>query len=220
MATGRVCAISIFILIAFVFAGSCANEIDYNPRDKSLKDWTWDHYVEHVNATIGTFGNLMVETALKLYPKHHITPEFQLTSMASDARMNCPMEVMSMYAAATFKSPIYRYVVTSWPSKPVHIVGLPFPASYAFHCWDLVAFFGSVKDYIKAPTEADFQWQENVRREILAFVHTGHPYSYSWHPYPYTTANLSSQTKPLKAYNPIQCEFWLHNGFYSYAWLN
>ena len=140
--------------------------------------------------------------------------------MTSDARMNCPTDVLSTFAASTFKSPVYRYVVTSMPSKPIHPIGLPFAASYSFHLWDLFAFFGLVEDFIKCPTEADLQWQKNVRDEMMSFILYGFPKSEFWLPYPSVTATLSSQTHAVKAYNPVQCEFWLQNGFYSYAWIN
>lgn len=200
--------------------GSCANEIDYNPSDMTINNWTWTQYENHVNETIGTFGRLVLQTALKLYPSHYITPEYQLTSMGSDIRSNCPNDVMSMYAASTFSSPVYRYVVTSKPSVPIHPVGIPFPARYAMHMWDVFAFFGFIPDYIKHPTDSDIQWQRNVQNEVLEFVRTGKPFTSSWKPYPATTANLSEVTEAISAYNPVQCAFWLQNGVFSYSWIN
>ena len=185
-----------------------------------LKNWTWTQYDEHVNRTIGTYGALMYKTAMKLYPTNYITPEYQFTSMASDIRANCPNDILTMYVSSTFTSSVYRYVVTSWPSQPVHAVGIPFAASYSLHMWDVFAFFGFVPDYIKNPTEQDLQWQQNVRDEVLSFVHYGHPKSVAWQPYPHVTANLSGQTSTITAYNPVQCEFWMKNGFFDYAWIN
>lgn len=200
--------------------GSCANEVDYNPTITEINTWTWQQYEHHVNETIGSFGKLVKDTLMSLYPSHHISPEYQLTSMASDIRANCPNDVMSLYAATTFKSPVFRYVVTSTPSVPVHAVGIPFPASYSFHMWDIFAFFGFIPDYIKFPTKTDIAWQRNVQNEVLSFVHTGAPCSSEWKPYPMVTASLSYQTTVLSAYNPVQCEFLLGNGFFSYAWIN
>ncbi|XP_052241317.1 para-nitrobenzyl esterase-like [Dreissena polymorpha] len=199
--------------------GSCANEVDYNPSDMSISTWTWDLYVSHINATIGTFGPLTLSTALKMYPVNQSTPEFQLTSMASDIRANCPNDVMSFYAAATFTSPVYRYVVTSSPSVPVHPVGIPFPARYSFHMWDVFAYFGFIPDYITNPTMDDLAWQRNVQQEVMSFVKKGRPFS-AWRPYPEATALLSHVTTTSSGYNPAQCEFWLQNGFFSYGWIN
>ena len=186
----------------------------------TIDTWTWDQYKDHVNKTIGTFGPLVLQTALEFYPSKYITPEYQLTCMGSDIRSNCPNDVMSMYAAATFRSPVYRYVVTSQPSVPIYPVGIPFPARYAMHMWDVFAFFGFIPDYIKYPTDADIQWQRNVQNEVLEFVRNGKPSTSSWKPYPAVTANLSYVTEAIPAYNPVQCAFWLQNGFFSYSWIN
>ena len=201
-------------------SGSCANEVDYFPVANDIKNWTWNQYKDHVNKTIGTFGDLIYHAALKLYPENFKTPEYQFTSLASDVRVNCPTDVMSLYAASTFNSSVYRYVVTSVPSQPVRPFGFPFPASYSFHAWDAFAFFGSVKDYIKNPSEEDFLWQRNVRDEVMSFVRSGYPSSSEWKPYLSVTALLSDNTTVIKTYHPAQCEFWLANNFYSYSWLN
>ena len=98
--------------------------------------------------------------------------------------------------------------------------GINFASSYAFHSWDVNTFFGFVKDYIKTPTAEDLQWQQNMRDEIVSFVRNGYPKTNTWLPYPDKTANLSVKTNPLSAYNPVKCQFWLQNGFFSYAWIN
>ena len=190
------------------------------PAYDDLKNWTWTTYEEHVQNTIGTFGKLVYQTAMRLYPSNISTPEFQFTSMASDIRVNCPNDVLTLYASSTFCSPVYRYIVTSKPSQPIHVGGRSFASSYSFHTWDVLAFFGFIKDYIKTPTARDLQWQQNVREEILSFVHHGYPKTVAWQPYPAVTANFSSSTGMLTSYNPVQCEFWLQNGFFVYAWIN
>ena len=206
--------------VSFFTTGTCANEIDFEPTYMDLNNWTWTQYDEHVQKSIGTYGNLIYKTAMNLYPSGFISPEYQFSSMASDIRANCPNDIMAMYAASTFKSQVYRYVVTSWPSKPINAVGIPFSASYSMHMWDVFAFFGFIKDYIKNPTAVDLQWQQNVRDEVLSFIHFGFPKSDIWLPYPGVTANFSSVTTPVAAFHPVQCEFWLNTGFFSYAWIN
>ena len=178
------------------------------------------NYEEHVLNSLSTFGSLVYKSALKLYPSYYKTPEFQFTSMASDVRVNCPTDIMAMYASSTFRSAVYRYVVTSTPSQPVYLGGGSFASLYSFHTWDVLAFFGFIKDYIKPPADKDLRWQQNVRNEVFSFIRYGHPKSISWGSYPSSTANLSSTTNVLTAYNPVECEFWLKNGFFSYAWIN
>lgn len=203
-----------------ILIGSLANDVEMSSFYTQVGNWTWLKYVDYLNQTIGTFGNLVLQTAIKMYPTHHITPRFQLSSMASDIRLNCPNDVMAMYASSTFTSPVYRYVVTSKPSVPIYPVGLPDPSSYSMHMWDVFAFFGFIPDYIQNPTIDDIQWQRNVQKEVLSFVRRGKPASLSWKPYPGVTANLSSVTTALSAYHPVQCAFWLKNGFFDYAWIN
>lgn len=190
------------------------------PFDITLSNWTWQQYEEHVNTTIGTFGHQILQTMQKLYPSNHISPEFQMTSMASDIRANCPNDVLALHAASSLQSPVYRYVVTSWPSVPVHPVKLPFPAKYSFHMWDVFAFFGFIPDYIKQPSQSDISFQQMVQREVLSFVKTGSPATGEWGPYPNSVALLGNSTEFTRAYNPVQCEFLLQNGFFSYSWIN
>ena len=207
------------ILVRYII-GSCANEVDDMPAFTDIKNWTWANYEQRVHDSLITFGTAIYKTAMQLYPPNFKTPEFQFTSMASDTRVNCPTDILAMYAASTFSSPVFRYIVTSVPSQPIDVEGDSFASSYSFHTWDVVAYFGFVSDYIKSPTIEDKQWQENVRSEVSSFVIHGRPNSTTWHGYPSVVANLSSTTITQKAYNPTQCEFWLHNGFFSYAWIN
>lgn len=159
---------------------------------------------------------------LKLYPQGVIDPEYQFTSLGSDIRVNCPTEVLALQTATYFRSPVYRYIVTYWPSTPVHALGLPFPAKYAFHSLDLFAFFGLMPNYIKNPQCSDMDFQQNVRKEVLHFVKTGHPYSspMPWDEYPSKTGVFTTMTDAVSAYNPIQCQYLLMKGFFSYAWIN
>ena len=201
-------------------SGTTSNENDAFSSFSDLNNWTWTTYEDHVWQSLSTFSNLTYQTAMKLYPSHFKTPEYQLTSMSSDLRAICPNDVLAQYAASTFTSPVYRYVATYPPSQPVQVAGTNFASSYAFHSWDVNTFFGFVNDYIKTPTAEDLQWQQNIQEEILSFVRHGYPKTTAWLPYPEKTANLSVTTNPLSAYNPVKCQFWLQNGFFSYAWIN
>ena len=185
-----------------------------------LYKWTWDDYEKHVEENLDSFSKSITKTAMKFYPSHKITPEYQFTSMASDIRVNCPNDIMSIQAAMTFSSPVYRYVATYVPSAPVHPVGIPFPARYSFHMIDVFAFFGFMPNYIEHPTFEDLEWQQNVQNEIMSFIHEGKPKSISWKQYPDVTADLSFETAAISAFHPVQCEFWLENGFFGYAWIN
>ena len=145
--------------------GTCANEVDYIPIERDIKNWTWAQYKDYVNKTIGTFGEHVYRMTLKLYPEDYKTPEYQFTSLASDVRVNCPTDYLSFIAAGSFKSSVYRYIVTSVPSQPVQPFGFPFNSSYSFHGWDAIAFFGSIKDYISNPTKEDIHPMAEKRQK-------------------------------------------------------
>jgi hypothetical protein len=66
----------------------------------------------------------------------------------------------------------------------------------------------------------DIEWQRNVRQEVMAFVRSGAPSTLSWKPFPSTVGNLSFTTNAIASYHEAQCEFWLKNGFFDYAWIN
>ena len=203
-----------------LFLGTTSNENDAFPPYTDLQKWNWTTYEESVWKSMSTFSNLTYQTAMRLYPSHYKTPEYQYTSMSSDLRVSCPNDVLALYAASTFTSPVYRYVATYSPSQPVEAGGMKFSSKYAFHTWDVYTFFGFLSDLIKRPTADDLWWQRNIQDEVLSFVRHGYPKTTTWLPYPEKTANLSVTTRPLNAYNPVQCQFWLQNGFFSYAWIN
>ncbi|KAK3594205.1 hypothetical protein CHS0354_030636 [Potamilus streckersoni] len=198
--------------------GTLANENDYDPGPLDLKEWDWNKYKEYVSSKLSTFGDHDVTSALSLYPTGFITPEYQFTSMVSDLRVNCPNDVMTSVARKYFREPVYRYVVTSWPSQPVHAIGLPFAASYSFHMWDIFAFFGTIDQYINPMKESDIEWQNNVRKEVISFVHKGHPASPIWNAN--VTAILSQNTNITNTFHPDQCTFWNQAGFFAYGWIN
>lgn len=203
-----------------ILSGTCANEVDFMPFDFTISNWTWTQYKDHVTTKMNTFSRDIAQNLLKLYPTDSIDVEYQLTSMISDIRANCPNDVMALQASTYFKSPVYRYVVTYWPSSPVHAVGIPFPAKYSFHMLDIFGFFGLMPDYIKTLQTSDLEFQRNIQNEVLTFVKTGHPAFINYSTYPEMTLILTTETGTQNAYNPVHCEYLLMNGFFDYAWIN
>ena len=206
-----------------LIAGTTAQEVDFNPNFKDLKNWTWAKYRDHVTSKLGTFKTKIQDIvfhALQYYPENIETPEFQFTTMTSDLRVTCPNTVMANIIATYFISPVYRYVVTSRPSQPIHAVGLPFAASYSMHLWDLFGFFGTIKDYYP-PKASDILFQNNIRREILTFVASGKPFTATWKTTWENTALLTNATEVVGQYHGPECSFWIVTAnMWSYAWIN
>lgn len=197
--------------------------MDLLPADTDVKSWNSSQYEDYVKSRLDSFGSDISKRALELYKfTNGSSPECLLTTMTSDARLNCANDLLAdaMVAGSGGKA-VYRYVITARPSDVVPYLGLPFSPEYSFHCIDSFAFFGTMKNFYKQPLkESDLSFQSVMRREILSFATTGKVSSEEWKTYPTSTALLDTDVTPINRYQPERCEFWLKNGFFSYAWLN
>lgn len=177
-------------------------------------------YVKYVHTKLDTFGTDISKMALKMYPVGKESVRYQFTSMVSDVRVNCANDIMALYAAINTHSPVYRYVVTSQLSAPVSVFGSSPNMHYAFHALDSFAFFGTLQELMPHPSGSDIMFEANIRREILSFAKTGNPFSKEWSPFPDSVALLSDVSKVTSGYHSYQCDFWMKNGFFDYAWVN
>lgn len=146
--------------------------------------------------------------------------QFSYTSMVTDLRVTCPKNEVAKNASAGLKSPVYQYVVTNLSSKSVNLFG--FNSTFAFHFWDLVAFFGFPSEFGYQPSGKDKAFMKELRREFGEFINKGNVKDESRKPYPSKTAFFSDSgvEVPTEEYHKKQCDFWLRNGFFSYAWIN
>ena len=158
--------------------------------------------------------------ALRLYPMQNQTAEFQFTSMISDLRMNCGNDYASLVLAKSFRSRVYRYVMTYVPSIPFTVENDTFASRYSSHGVDVGAFYGSVGSFISPLSANDLAFQNIMRQEVTSFIKTGSPYTASWGPYPYETALLSGTVDIGSGYHTSECQFWFANGFLAYSWVN
>ena len=207
--------------------GTTAQEADLAPS-VVFGNSDIDKYRARVQKRLGTFGfnASTVESVLQMYNKtlsDGSLPSLQLayTSMVTDLRATCPNNKVAKTASEGFKSPVYRYVVTDRPSKPLSLFG--FPSTFASHMWDLVAFFGFPSELGYQPSEGDKNFMRDLRREFGAFINTkGTVKTEAWKAYPGKTALFTEKgvQVPAEEYHKEQCNFWLENGFFSYAWIN
>ena len=202
----------------FLFKGSTSHETDSGtfPEGGDWMDWSNNHvYEQSVHRYLDTFDDVVSSMALNLYPRSLKTPAFQMSSMATDARLTCATDYMSLIAAASFTSPVYRYVATFEPSQ-VSNRGM----HYAFHGIDILAYFGILDQRFNQTTTRAIQFGQTLRKEILSFIKTGHPATPEWKPYPMATSLVMEVTDVTNGYHETECQFWLKNGFFSYAWIN
>ena len=206
--------------------GTTAQEADLAPDVQVFV--SFDKYRTRVEERLGTFGfnASTVEYVLQMYNKSlpdGSLPSLQLayTSMVTDVRATCPNNKVAKTASEGFKRPVYRYVVTNRPSKPLSLFG--FPSTFAFHMWDLVAFFGFPSELGYQPSEEDKDFMTDLRREFGEFINAnGTVKTEAWKTYPSKTALFSDKgvQVPADEYHKEQCNFWLENEFFSYAWIN
>lgn len=222
MAAGRANDVPLII-------GTTAQESDVAPP-RIFNNSHWTTFSDYVNKTLGSFPRINTSQVLKLYGMSgrnftesaldNQSIQFKFTSMVSDLRATCPNNQVAKNASQGFNNPVYRYVVTNRPSSPVFLFG--FPATYAFHMWDLVAFFGFPSEIGYKPSAKDRDFMSDLRREFGEFMKKGSMKTKSWKVYPSKTARFtdSGVQVPDEEYHKEQCDFWLDNGFFPYAWIN
>ena len=189
------------------------------PTNSPIPSWTWSQYKSTVLQHLTPFSEDIAQRALQMYaPETAITPEYQYTSMVGDARVTCPMYVLANVTAHHFQSPVYHAVTTAAPHEPVSFIGSL--GRYAFHAWDLLAFFGDWAGLGYQPSASDQDFQLVMRHQVMAFARDGRPLDTQWKSARLCTALLSAQLTFVEIYSKERCDFWMDHGFFSYAWIN
>ena len=215
MATGKANDVPLII-------GTTAQEIDIQPV-VSFTNSSYGKYRKRVDEKLRPFLGNDVSKVLDMYNDSLAMGEsfqFAYSSLVSDLRETCPNNVLALNASTGFQSPVYRYVVTNRPSEPINLFG--FPASFACHMWDEVAFFGFPVELNYKPSKKDKEFMMDLRREFGKFIHKGTVKEESWREYPESTALFTDNgvSVPKEEYHKEQCDFWLGQGFFSYGWIN
>ena len=155
---------------------------------------------------------------MKAY-SHQVSPEYQFTSMVSDMRAICPLDDLLRSMSNSFESPIYRYVITSSPSRPINRHGTI--KQYAFRGWELMTFLGTTPNYLDIVNNKDKKFSKNLRRAVFEFVRNGRITRWrGWKEFP-DTAVISSQMEFVPKYHRKECLFWGEQGFLpDYGWIN
>ena len=186
---------------------------------RTLPNWTEQDYTQYVTSKFNKLNRNVTEKVLEYYaPSSGKSMEYLFTSLVSDMLVNCPNDVLSDKAAMSVTSGLYRYVMTSSPSRPVHLLGFPFAAKYAAHMWDFLAAFDLFNFWME-PSESDIEFGKMLRDNFLNFAKYGKPLNLNWKPFPGKTALISENAiHAIDRFKPEVCKFW--NQFFSYAWIN
>ncbi|XP_054707902.1 carboxylesterase-like [Uloborus diversus] len=205
--------------------GTTAQAINIWPGPDDLFKWKWSQLSKYVVTSLDSFGPGISHEALELYNTSLNgdiqSPEEVYSTMVSDLRQTCPIDHMIHFIANASTVPLYRYVITSTPSIPIKILG--YPSSYAFHQWDVVAFFDHMEHYLDAPTSTDFTFRDELHRMVRAFIRSGgmrDPIP-GWNMYPLNMAQISRDNVTIiKSYHEDKCNFWKSKGFEDFAWVS
>ena len=212
-----------------VMIGTTAQETDANPPDSDhIGAWNQSTYESNVRQKLETFSDVIAEIALRLYPvtTHTPTPvyEYLYTTMATDVRMTCGNDYFGLILATSFKSPVYRYVLTHILSNPFSTrANATFPKKFSVHGMDVGGFYKTMGELIvphRKLSGNDMTYQNVMRQEMTSFITTGRPNSTIWNQFPGNTATISDTVKVVPGYHTKECQFWLANGFFSYSWIN
>lgn len=66
------------------------------------------------------FINVVTYIYINLFSDPNFTAEYLYTSMVSDIRQTCPVNILAHRLAYQRRSPVYRYTLTERPSSPVN----------------------------------------------------------------------------------------------------
>ena len=218
-------------------AGVTAQEVDFGPAPGlAIEKWSWKKLYEYVHLHLAPFDESFVNQSLALYPPplnndlvKKYTSEYIFTTMVSDVRVTCGNEIMTRKLAAAVSSPVYRYVVTSWPSSPVDPFDMGSRAKFALHGWDVFALLDAFRLTMSSgPNDNDQRFRDVLLDNAASFVQTGRVADSRWTPVAHTgndsipvvTALISSSITVNQSYHKPQCDFWNDNDFFDYTWIN
>ncbi len=182
-----------------------------------IENWTEEQLRTFVASKLDSFGKNITEKCLELYPFEE-NARRSLVRLITDSKATCGNNYLTEKAAHALESGVFRYIVTSRPSRPIHAFHAPHPAKYAFHGWDLFAFFDEISYWTGAPeTTSDTAFRMVMQEIVMNFVREGAPLNPAWREFP-RTALLAETITFEDHYLKEQCDFWFENNFFNYTW--
>lgn len=205
--------------------GTGAQAVDVWPGPDDIRRWSWTQYKKYVTTSLDSFKPRVSELALRIYNASlpieiPVTPEYVYTTMVSDVRQTCPVNELSELLAGCLTSPVYRYIISSKPSKPARIYD--YNAIYSFHLWDVVSFFDKQEFFVGTTSKEDLAFRDSLQQVISNFVRsTGASTGISgWSKFPKSVAVLSENITIQQNYSKMKCKFWKNHGFHVYTWVS
>ena len=216
----------------FFVTGTTAQEIDLRPAPGDvIRSWTSDDLHSYVAARLGTLETGLTNRSIAAYSApptttpasttHARDAGYTFTTVATDVRVTCGNNRLAALAADAMTSPVYRYVVTSCPARGARALNVDFSAKYAFHGWDIYAFFDTYESITPGShaSDADKRFSAAMQDNVLFFIKNGKPRDRHWLPYPESVALIGQRVHVNSTYNSHQCsDLW--RSYFKYSWTN
>ena len=216
-----------------IITGTTGQEVDWLPPRPS-RNMSWDQYDIRTRTHMETFQKdpasihtNVYEEVSTLYP-HDLstpssggtcvtgTPEYLMTSMASDIRVTCPNILLAQHYGRHFKSSVYGYVLVQCPSPGIQA---PYGARYAYHSMDSDALFNFTLPGIR-PNDMEWKLVEVTQKWFKNFVHGSSSPDPAWETIDSGLFSLMDTPSMLGRYHGKQCDFFNAHGFLPYRFQN
>ncbi|XP_076311899.1 pyrethroid hydrolase Ces2a-like [Tachypleus tridentatus] len=203
--------------------GTSSQAVEFWPGPDDLRHWSWRRYKKYVTTSLDSFGPSIAQLTLQLYNTSDTsfgTIEELYTTMVSDLRQTCPVNQLVFAYTRNLNSSVYRYIVTSQPSK--FVKAYDYKALYSFHLWDVIAFFDQLEYYIKNPSKEDHAFRYLVGDIVMNFVKSDNLTAEypEWFNFPKSFALLAENISVVDSYHSTECKFWKMQGLTRYAWVS
>eukprot|EP01138_Halocafeteria_seosinensis_P014697 gb/GECG01015002.1/.p1 GENE.gb/GECG01015002.1/~~gb/GECG01015002.1/.p1 ORF type:complete len:606 (+),score=65.30 gb/GECG01015002.1/:1-1818(+) len=151
--------------------GTMAQEPDLSPN-KVVWGMKKSNFSKLVNDSFSPWGDDVGEHILSAYSKEMETggPQKAYDSILTDYGVSCGNMEVAMAAARGFRSPVYSYVMSQCPEKPMWNFDIFYQNRFAFHTFELFAAINQYDIYSAllglpsyTPESCDIQYGKLVR---------------------------------------------------------
>lgn len=229
--------------------GSSAQAVEYWPCPRNLNKWNWSDFERYVSTSLNSFSADTYKTATLLYnvTSHHdpqssrASPKETYLTMVTDIRQLCPANELAE-SMRIRQHRVKRYIVQTIPSSQPELSSPELSANhnaisqpdarnqedvmnlhprptFAFHTWDLFAFFGFQFDPNFEPSQRDLTFQTNIRQMVKKFVHDK-PVEGDKSDSLFAVYAKDARVEQVAGYKERECKMWRDHLDRLYAWVS
>lgn len=219
--------------------GSTAQAAEFWPCPRNLDHWSWRDFRRYVSTSLNSFNSGTYNKASRLYQVlkvatnqsdtqteyTHRDPKEVYLTMVSDIRQVCPVNELTRQLRNQ-KHRVHRYVIETIPSGNISAYLSHNDTKFAFHTWDLQAFFGFASSSVGLRGgqihEKDIEFQKNIRQMVRDFAYDTKNHRRYHQEIGFNLFTRNGQVKWVNEseYKQEECKFWLDHIGDSYAWIS